>query len=119
MHHNVGGTDRSARMAAGLGLLAYATLGNAERRWQPLLLGASAVALLTAVSRYCPMNATLGIDTGHGGAETGHGGGETGHGGAETGHGRADARHGFTDTWHDRADTWHGRADTWHERAAR
>ncbi|WP_019142682.1 YgaP family membrane protein [Noviherbaspirillum massiliense] len=61
--HNVGGTDKAARLMAGLALPAYALLS----RKRPLLRGiagaAGLVALATGLSGYCPLNGVLGIDT--------------------------------------------------------
>ena len=62
MQQNVGGTDRTARFVAGAALLGGGLL-TSEPRWRAAMLAGSAVALGTAVTRYCPGNALLGIDS--------------------------------------------------------
>ena len=61
MQRNVSGTDRTARFIAGAALLGGG-LFTSDPRWRAAMLAGSAVALGTAVTRYCPGNAMLGID---------------------------------------------------------
>src|SRR4051794_21110842 len=69
MRTNVGGVDRLARAAAGPALMAvgYGPLGGRRGR----LTGVAAIvvgALLaeTAITKTCPLNAALGVDTSRG-----------------------------------------------------
>lgn len=58
MNHNVGSTERYARLAAGALAGAGAVRGTG---WQRVALGAVAAAGIgTALSRYCPINAAVG-----------------------------------------------------------
>lgn len=63
MKENVGELDKNIRFMAGGALLATALVGNVGLPWRiaALLIGAS--ELITATTRYCPMNALIGIDT--------------------------------------------------------
>lgn len=69
MRENVGGMDRTMRLALGPGLLAlgYTALGG-DRGRAPGLLAMIAGALVTetAITRVCPLNEVLGVDTARG-----------------------------------------------------
>ena len=56
MQRNVSGTDRTARSIAGAALLGGG-LFTRQPRWRIAMLAVPAVALSTAVARYCPVNA--------------------------------------------------------------
>ncbi len=63
MVHNVGSTERYARLAAGV--LAGAAAARTEG-WPRAALGAVAAAGIgTALTRYCPINQALGRDSLH------------------------------------------------------
>lgn len=66
MRENVGGADRRMRMVAGPGLvvLGFTALGGSRGRLPGLLaMLAGALVTETAVTRVCPVNEVLGIDT--------------------------------------------------------
>lgn len=63
MQQNVGGTDRTGRLIAGTALLGGGIFAASNPRWRAAMLAGSAVALGTAVTRYCPGNALLGMDS--------------------------------------------------------
>ena len=63
MKPNVGGLDRNARIILGVVLLVTALAAPASMTWRIVLLLVAAVALITAVVRFCPANALLGINT--------------------------------------------------------
>ncbi len=64
MKCNVGGWDRTLRLASGLGVLGFGLLGPVERRTlRAAAVGLGAVQLLTGLSRYCPLNQALGVNT--------------------------------------------------------
>jgi hypothetical protein len=63
MKPNVGGMDRSARIALGILLLVIGLAAPVGAMWQIVLLVVAAVALVTAAVRFCPANALLGINT--------------------------------------------------------
>lgn len=61
MTHNVGPRERYARLAAGVAAAAAATKVNG---WQRTALGTVAAAgMVTAITRYCPMNQAMGRGT--------------------------------------------------------
>lgn len=66
MRENVGGADRAMRAVAGPALMAlgYARWGGEEGRLPGLLamLG-GALVTETAITRVCPLNEALGVDT--------------------------------------------------------
>ncbi len=66
MKCNVGGIDRTARIVLGLVLLAVGFFVQLEMTWRIGVLVVGAIALITAFSRFCPINAMLGIDTSKG-----------------------------------------------------
>ena len=66
MRENVGGADRVTRAAAGPALLAlgYGRWGGASGSLSGLLaMLAGALITETAITRVCPLNEALGIDT--------------------------------------------------------
>jgi hypothetical protein len=66
MHQNVGRTDRLVRIGLGsvLTLAGLRSLRRGRARVAPAaLIGSGALLLETAVTRVCPLNALLGIDT--------------------------------------------------------
>lgn len=66
MRENVGGADRAARAVVGPALLALGYLAWGGRRGAlPGLLAMLGGALITetAVTRVCPLNEALGVDT--------------------------------------------------------
>lgn len=66
MRENVGGADRAVRAVAGPALMAlgYARWGGEQGRLPGLLamLG-GALVTETAITRVCPLNEALGVDT--------------------------------------------------------
>lgn len=60
---NVGGGDRAARTILGLGLLSFALTAHTDRFTRVLASAAAAMALETALTQFCPVNALLGINT--------------------------------------------------------
>lgn len=60
---NVGGIDRTARIILGSVLLLAGILAPLDMLWRIVILVLAAIALVTALARYCPANALLGIDT--------------------------------------------------------
>lgn len=63
MKCNVGGLDRSLRFAVGTGALAAGLFAPLRTPWRLAAFALAATDLLTATTRYCPMNAALGVDT--------------------------------------------------------
>ncbi len=63
MKQNVGGMDRTARFVIGIVLLAVALFAPAAMGWRIVALIIAVIALVTATTRYCPVNAAIGIDT--------------------------------------------------------
>jgi hypothetical protein len=63
MKPNVGGIDRLGRIALGIVLLVIGLEAPLSAVWQIIALVVAAVALVTAVLRFCPANALLGINT--------------------------------------------------------
>ncbi len=60
MKRNVGGIDRTGRIVIGIVLLVVALAAPIEMAWR---IVAAAVALVTAIVRFCPANAIFGINT--------------------------------------------------------
>ena len=61
MHQNVGPTERVIRLA--IGAAAGAAALAVPRGWQrSALCGMSTAGFLTGLTRYCPLNAAIGID---------------------------------------------------------
>lgn len=63
MSRNIGGGERMLRSALGLALIAVALLADLQFGWALLVFGAGIALLLTALVRYCPVNAALGRDS--------------------------------------------------------
>ena len=63
MKINVGGLDRAGRFALGGVMLLVALLVQMEMVWHVVVLVVGAIALLTAIVRFCPINAMLRINT--------------------------------------------------------
>jgi len=62
MNCNVGPRERIIRLASGMALGALAA-GRPMTAWKRIALGAVAAAeVITATTRYCPVNKLLGID---------------------------------------------------------
>ena len=60
MHQNVGGIDRVVRIAAGLGLLAWAAFGTGDARMWGLI---GIPLLATGIFAWCPAYLPFGIKT--------------------------------------------------------
>ena len=63
MKCNVGGVDRGARLVLGIVLLLVGLLAPLTSGWRTLVFVLAAIALVTALIRFCPANAVFGIDT--------------------------------------------------------
>ncbi len=63
MKCNVGGMDRSGRIVLGVVLLLVGLLAPLELTWRIVVLVVAAIALATAIMRFCPANQMFGIDT--------------------------------------------------------
>jgi hypothetical protein len=63
MKRNVGGMDRTLRVAAGIALLAFGILAEGPWHWVGLL---GAVVLVTGLVRVCPAYTLLGLSTDRG-----------------------------------------------------
>jgi hypothetical protein len=63
MKHNVGGFDLTVRIVVGIGLLLVGLVAPISAVWQIVALTVAAIALITAVVQFCPLNAILGINT--------------------------------------------------------
>lgn len=63
MKCNVGGVDMAARLIIGAVLLIAAFTVTMSAMWQTVLLVLAAIAIVTAVIRFCPLNAMLGFNT--------------------------------------------------------
>lgn len=63
MKLNVGGYDRIARFVIGIVLLVVGLTAPVGAAWQLVALVVAAIALLTAVVRFCPINHVFGINT--------------------------------------------------------
>ena len=63
MQCNVGGIDRTGRIVVGIVLLLVGLLAPMALAWRVLVLVVAAIALVTGIVRYCPLNAAFGIDT--------------------------------------------------------
>ena len=63
MKRNVGGTDRAVRMIVGALLVGFAIVVALPGYWELAPFAIGAVLLATGISRYCPINARLGVDT--------------------------------------------------------
>ncbi len=63
MKPNVGGIDRTARIVVGIILLIVGLVAPIGMTWRIVALVIAAIALVTAFTRLCPVNAILGINT--------------------------------------------------------
>jgi len=63
MKCNVGGLDRTSRIVIGLVLLIVGLAAPINMTWQIVTLVIAAIALVTAVVRFCPANAVFGVNT--------------------------------------------------------
>ena len=63
MKCNVGGIDRTGRIAIGIVLLLVGLAAPLDMIWRIVVLIVAAIALLTGIVRFCPANAILGINT--------------------------------------------------------
>lgn len=63
MKCNVGGADRTFRMATGTALAAGALLAPMSASSRLALLVPAGVAFFTAMTRYCPLNDAIGLNT--------------------------------------------------------
>ena len=63
MKCNVGDTDRGIRIAVGSGALALAFSGRLGVFGSTMAFAVAASEFITATTRYCPLNAKLGINT--------------------------------------------------------
>lgn len=63
MKCNVGGIDRTGRIVLGVVLLIVGLAAPIEMTWRIVALVVAAIALITAVVRFCPANAIFGINT--------------------------------------------------------
>jgi len=63
MKCNVGGIDRTGRIALGMVLLIVGLVAPIEMTWRIVAIVIASVALVTAIVRFCPANAILGINT--------------------------------------------------------
>lgn len=63
MKCNVGGMDMVARLVIGAVLLLVAFTAQLGLVWQVVLLVLAAIAIITGLVHYCPVNTMLGINT--------------------------------------------------------
>jgi hypothetical protein len=63
MSRNIGSGERMLRSAIGVALAAWALLADLPFGWALLVFLAGIALLLTALLRYCPVNAALGRDS--------------------------------------------------------
>jgi hypothetical protein len=63
MSRNIGGGERMVRSAIGVALAAFALLANLQFGWALLAFLVGIALLVTALLRYCPVNAALGRDS--------------------------------------------------------
>ena len=63
MRKNVGGADRTFRFVVGMAALVAGAIAPTTLAWKVVLFALAAVALLTGLSGYCPLNSLLGINT--------------------------------------------------------
>ncbi len=63
MKNNVGGIDRNARIVVGIVLLLVGLVAPVEMTWRIVAVAVAAIALVTAIVRFCPINAMLGINS--------------------------------------------------------
>ena len=63
MKCNVGGIDRTGRVVLGIALLVVGLAAPLEMTWRIVVFVVAAIALVTAIVRFCPANAIFGINT--------------------------------------------------------
>lgn len=63
MKCNVGGMDMTSRLILGVVLLVIGLTVPMALAWQVLVFVVAAIALVTGIVRYCPLNALLGLNT--------------------------------------------------------
>lgn len=63
MRCNVGGIDRTGRIVIGIVLIVVGLLAPVEMAWRVAALVIAAIALVTAIVRFCPANAIFGVNT--------------------------------------------------------
>jgi hypothetical protein len=63
MKCNVGGTDRNIRLALGSFLVPLSMCPVVPKAWRWVSLGLGLTALTTALTRYCPANQAIGLNT--------------------------------------------------------
>lgn len=63
MKINVGGMDRTGRFVLGAVLLSVVVLVEMDMIWRVVVLVIASIALVTAIVRFCPINAILGINS--------------------------------------------------------
>jgi hypothetical protein len=63
MKPNVGGMDLKVRIVLGIGLLLAGLIAPISAVWQIVALVVAAIALVTAVVRFCPANYLMGVNT--------------------------------------------------------
>lgn len=60
---NVGGADRAIRTVLGVAFALVAIFVPMDTVWRVLLLVLAGIAFFTVVTRYCPLNSLLGVNT--------------------------------------------------------
>ena len=60
---NVGGADKWLRIAIGIALIAFIVLSDVGATWKVVAGIVAAIALVTALAGFCPLNSMLGINT--------------------------------------------------------
>jgi hypothetical protein len=63
MTRNIGGAERMLRSAIGVALAAFALFADLQFGWALLVFLLGIALLVTALLRYCPVNALLGRDS--------------------------------------------------------
>ncbi len=63
LEQNVGGADKVIRIVVGIVLIAFAVFSDVDVAWKIVAWVGAAIALLTAVVGFCPLNRLLGINT--------------------------------------------------------
>lgn len=63
MKRNVGGADRALRLIVGVVLIAVGLWAPLEPLWQGVAFVVAAIAIITGLIQFCPLNALIGLDT--------------------------------------------------------
>jgi disulfide bond formation protein DsbB len=63
MKCNVGGTDMTTRLVAGVVLLLIGFFVPMNAVWQTVILALAAIALITGFIHYCPINSMFKFDS--------------------------------------------------------